>query len=92
MTLAVCALMAQYNRWINLRLYDATARLSDAQLYEDRGTFFGSLFDTLKHICVSDTIWLHRFTLHADISWLEAAMTGFPRPTSLRQGLATSLP
>ncbi|MDO9600242.1 MAG: DinB family protein [Azoarcus sp.] len=84
--------MAEYNRWMNVRLYDAAARLSEVQLFEDRGAFFGSLFDTLNHIAVADTIWLHRFSQHPDLSWLKDLMAGFPRPSSLRQRLAQSLP
>jgi uncharacterized damage-inducible protein DinB len=42
--------MAQYNRWMNLRLYEAAARLSSEELFAQRGAFFGSLFGTLNHI------------------------------------------
>jgi uncharacterized damage-inducible protein DinB len=40
--------MAEYNRWMNIRLYDAVAQLTEEQIFEDRGAYFGSLFDTLK--------------------------------------------
>lgn len=92
MTPSVCALLAEYNCWMNRNLYDATGRLSPAQIFEDRGAFFGSLFDTLNHICVADTIWLHRFTQHPELGWLKELMADFPMPTSLRQRLAQSLP
>jgi uncharacterized damage-inducible protein DinB len=46
----LCTLMAQYNRWMNLRLYEAAARLSSEELFAQRGAFFGSLFGTLNHI------------------------------------------
>jgi uncharacterized damage-inducible protein DinB len=84
-------LLADYNRWMNQRLYDAAAALSEAQLFEDRGAFFGSLFDTLNHIAVADAIWLRRFAQHADFAWIADDADGLARPTSLRQRLAESL-
>jgi uncharacterized damage-inducible protein DinB len=54
--------LAAYNRWANRRLYDAAARLSDADYRADRGAFFGSLHGTLNHILVTDRIWLQRLT------------------------------
>jgi len=83
--------MAEYNRWMNIRLLDAAARLAEPQLFEDRGAFFGSLFDTLNHITVADTIWLHRFAQHPELAGIKEMMNGFPIPTSLRQRLAQSL-
>ncbi len=83
--------MAEYNRWMNARLFDAAARLAEPQLFEDRGAFFGSLFDTLNHIAVADTIWLHRFAQHPDLAAIKERMGGFPIPASLRQRLARSL-
>ena len=56
-----CTSMAEYNRWMNSRLFDAAAKLTETQLFEDRGAFFGSLFETLNHIVAADLIWLHRF-------------------------------
>ncbi len=91
MTPLSCALMAEYNRWMNLRLYDASAKLNEQQLFEERGAFFGSLFDTLNHIAVADTIWLRRFAQHPELSSIKHMMSGFPSPTSLRQRLAKSL-
>lgn len=85
------ALLADYNRWMNERLYEAAARLPEAQLMADRGAFFGSLFGTLNHLAVGDTIWLHRFATHPELGWLAEAMAPFPRPTSLTQPLAQSL-
>jgi uncharacterized damage-inducible protein DinB len=54
--------MAAYNRWANRRLYDAAARLSDADYRADRGAFFRSLHGTLNHILVADRIWMKRLT------------------------------
>ena len=91
MTPATCILMAEYNRWMNLRLYDGAAKLSDEQLFEDRGAFFGSLFGTLNHIAAGDTIWLHRFVHHPDLVWMKKALDAFPHPPSLTHRLAHSL-
>lgn len=92
MTPESCARMAQYNCWMNTRLYDATATLAEARIFEDRGAFFGSLFDTLNHLVVADMIWLHRFARHPGLDDLARAMAVFPRPRSLKERVASSLP
>jgi uncharacterized damage-inducible protein DinB len=56
------AMMAQYNRWANQRLYGAVRGLSDADYRRNRGAFFGSLHGTLNHLFVADRIWMRRFT------------------------------
>jgi uncharacterized damage-inducible protein DinB len=78
-------MLATYNAWVNRRLYDAAARLPDADYRADRGAFFGSLHGTLNHLLVGDIIWVRRFTgegeeprkldaiLHADFASLRAA-------------------
>lgn len=54
--------MARYNRWANLRLYDAAAHLSEPDYKRPRGAFFSSLHGTLNHILAADLIWLRRLT------------------------------
>jgi len=54
--------MAAYNHWMNTKLYDCAARLSDEQRRQDRGAYFKSLHGTLDHIISGDTMWMHRFT------------------------------
>ena len=54
-------LQAQYNRWINRKVYEAAARLGPEGVALDRGAFFGSILRTLNHIMVGDLIWLRRF-------------------------------
>lgn len=54
-------LMAQYNQWMNTKLYESAATLSAEELAKNRGAFFGSIIGTLNHIAVADTIWLKRF-------------------------------
>jgi uncharacterized damage-inducible protein DinB len=56
------AMLAGYNRWANVRLYDAAANLADAEYRAERGAFFGSLHRTLNHLVVTDRIWMRRFT------------------------------
>ncbi|WP_340679305.1 DinB family protein [Paraglaciecola sp.] len=57
-------LMAQYNQTMNGNIYRAAAQLSAADLAKNQGAFFGSIINTLNHILVADTIWLHRFACH----------------------------
>lgn len=91
MTPAAAALMADYNRWMNRRLYDAAATLDAARLAADQGAFFGSILGTLNHVAVADTIWLQRFAAHpAGFSSL-AALAASARPASLREPLAPDL-
>jgi len=84
-------LMAQYNEWMNLRLYEAAARLSAQELLAERKAFFGSILGTLNHIAVGDTIWLKRFAAHpAQHSALDPVRQ-LPAPSSLDQLLFADL-
>ncbi len=75
--------MAAYNAWMNEKVYAAAARLGDEAVKRDRGAFFGSIFGTLGHLVVADTIWLKRFARlparHAALHPLDAE----PMPTRL---------
>lgn len=55
-------MFAAYNTWANARLYDAAARLSEADYRADRGAFFKSVHGTLNHLLVADRVWMRRFT------------------------------
>jgi len=78
-------MFAGYNRWCNERLYDAAAKVADADYRADRGAFFKSLHGTLNHLLLGDVIWMQRFTgegmlpktldeiLHDDFATLRAA-------------------
>lgn len=78
-------LMADYNRWMNEKLYDACAKLSDDERKRQRGAYFDSIHGTLNHILWGDRIWLGRFNgkdypsppirewLHGDFAALRAA-------------------
>jgi len=61
-TAAHSLLMAQYNQWMNSRLYALCASLPDAELHKDRGAFFRSIYATLNHIAYGDLAFLSRFT------------------------------
>lgn len=61
---AQLCLMAQYNQWMNARLYAAAASLAPGELARERGAFFGSLLGTLNHLMCGDTLWLQRFARH----------------------------
>ncbi len=53
-------LFAEYNRWMNEKIYDAAARLSDEQRKQDRGAFFKSIHGTLNHVLWGDNNWVAR--------------------------------
>lgn len=55
-------LMAQYNRWMNDKLYAVCATFSDDERKRDLGAFFGSLHRTLNHLLFGDLAWMGRFT------------------------------
>jgi uncharacterized damage-inducible protein DinB len=54
-------LMAEYNQWMNEKVYRACAELPDEVRKEDRGAFFGSIHRTLDHILWGDRAWFGRF-------------------------------
>jgi uncharacterized damage-inducible protein DinB len=60
-TPAYVRLMAEYNAEMNRRLYDAAARLSDAERKVDRGAFWQSIHRTLTHLLWGDAQWMSRF-------------------------------
>ncbi len=54
--------MAQYNRWMNERLYGVCAEIPDRERKRDRHAFFASIHGTLNHVLLGDRLWLGRFT------------------------------
>lgn len=52
--------MARYNRWQNRSLLKAATALSDRERWQDRGTFFKSIAETLNHVLWDDRVWLAR--------------------------------
>lgn len=79
------AMMAAYNRWANVRLYDMAAVLPDELYRKPIGVYFKSLHGTLNHLLTADRIWLRRLegkgdhpsklnaTIHDDLVSLRAA-------------------
>ena len=84
-------LLARYNEWMNNKLYEAAATLPPGELEADRGAFFGSLFATLNHIAVGDTVWLKRFAGHPRFAAALAPVAALPAPAALDQLLFDSL-
>lgn len=84
------SLLASYNQWMNRKLYNAAAVLSDEQLTQNRGAFFGSILGTLNHIAVGDIIWLKRIAGHfpklASLAPLQEVLS----PSSLDQQLGAN--
>lgn len=55
-------LLAEYNRWMNARLFETCGTLPDEARKRDRGAFFKSIHSTLNHLLWGDQAWLSRFT------------------------------
>jgi len=91
MLLSHFLLMADYNLWMNARLYDSAAQLSAAELERDRGAFFGSILGTLNHLVVTDIIWLQRFGAHPSNHRSLEPVRAMPTPQSLRATLRSDL-
>jgi uncharacterized damage-inducible protein DinB len=83
--------MAQYNQWMNQKLYEACEKISPEQLSENRGAFFGSILGTLNHLVVADTICL-KLLVSARISRNTlSAMKQIPYPKALNDILFNNL-
>src|SRR5688572_8670260 len=54
------SMMAAYNRWANVRLYDMAAALPDELYRKPIDVYFKSLHGTLNHILTADRIWMYR--------------------------------
>lgn len=57
-----CQMMAEYNQWMNQKLYRVCAEISDEERRRDRGAFFKSIHGTLNHLLFGDLVWMSRFT------------------------------
>lgn len=55
-------LMAEYNQWMNQKLYAVCSEISDHQRKQDLGAFFKSIHGTLNHLLYGDKTWMGRFT------------------------------
>ena len=77
-------LMARYNQWMNVRLYEAAAELDEVELRADRGAFFGSILATLAHILAADTHWMKRFAAAFPVVASLDYVRGVPLPELVR--------
>lgn len=78
-------LMASYNQWMNSRLYEVAASLSDEALRQERGAFFGSIVGTLNHLLAGDIIWLQRFAQHPSLHLALEPVRKMAAPRGLSQ-------
>jgi uncharacterized damage-inducible protein DinB len=53
--------MAEYNHWMNQKLYGICALIPDEKRREDLGAFFKSIHGTLNHLLFGDRAWMGRF-------------------------------
>lgn len=84
-------LMASYNEWMNVKLYEAAATLPPQALAADKKAFFGSLLGTLNHVAVADQIWLTRFAAHFSRLSVLDPVRQLPTPAALNELLFTDL-
>ena len=56
-----CRMMSKYNAWMNDRLFDICAGLSDTERKANRHLFFKSIHGTLNHLLYGDIAWMSRF-------------------------------
>ena len=83
--------LAAYNRWMNDKLYATASQLDAEALHKYLGAFFGSIFGTLNHLAVADTLWLKRLANHpARFSSLKP-VRALPMPKALDEVLHPSL-
>ncbi|PKG37293.1 DinB family protein [Psychromonas sp. Urea-02u-13] len=83
-------LMADYNQWMNQKVYEAIGAMPPEKLHEDKGAFFGSIFASLNHICVGDTLWLKRFESVLQKHQAYAPILALAMPESLDAFLANN--
>src|SRR5947209_2286189 len=74
----------KYNLWANLRLLDACAQLSDAQLSATTKGTFGSVRETLMHLFASEEGYVRGITGTSPSPQLKE-LTTFPGFDELRQ-------
>jgi uncharacterized damage-inducible protein DinB len=72
MTFEDLKLLIDYNYWARDRLLEALEALTPEQFTRDMGNSFGSVRDTVAHICDAEQIWLSR--------WRGEQPTGFQKP------------
>ena len=85
-------LLSEYNQLMNQRMFEASSKLPDNVLNEDKGAFFKTILKTLNHIMIGDILWLKRFSNHPHkFSSLEE-IHSFTDPETLDRILFTDMP
>jgi uncharacterized damage-inducible protein DinB len=84
-------LAARYNQWMNDKLFAAAQQLGNDAVRREAGAFFGSIWGTLNHLAVADTLWLQRLARHESGFASLSAVRALPTPTSLDQQVAGDL-
>ena len=54
--------MAEYNQWMNQKLYAICAEIPDEKRKENLGAFFKSIHGILNHLLYGDRAWMGRFS------------------------------
>jgi uncharacterized damage-inducible protein DinB len=54
--------LAQYNRWMNEKLYAICETMTDEERKRDRGAPFRSIHGVLNHLLLADRVWLGRYS------------------------------
>ena len=54
--------MAEYNQWMNQKIYAICAEIPEEKRKENLGAFFKSIHGTLEHILYGDRAWMGRFS------------------------------
>ncbi len=55
-------LMAQYNLWMNQKIYTICSNIPDHKRKQNLDAFFKSIHGTLNHLLYGDKAWMGRFT------------------------------
>jgi len=83
--------MTRYNQWMNQKLLAKTQLLSDAEIAEERGAFFGSILGTFNHIYAGDVVWLKRVSTHPLCQQALQSIHDYPAPKDLRSLIFTDI-
>ena len=73
MTPEVMRVLYDFNAWANHRSLEAAAKLTNEDFTKPMGSSFGSVRDTLAHICAAEWIWLERFQGRSPASFPDAS-------------------
>lgn len=83
--------MARYNQWMNQKLLVKTQLLSDEEIVQDRGAFFGSILATFNHLYAADVVWLRRIATHPLCQQSLSSIHDFPSPKDMTSLIFTDI-